>query len=105
MPIEAVVTKWQGGWAIVKDDDGTTPRYISFGEYLEGPGTDSFGVSDEKIFYYSNPDEVLEFYRGHSDGWLMVSWIPVEVGAHVATPSLTLPIQIQLEEVVSIINI
>jgi len=96
------MTKWQGGWAIVKDGDSTTPRYISFGEHLEGPGTDSFGVSDEKIFCYSNADEVLNFYHGHSDGWRMVSWIPVEVGAHVATPSLTLPIQIDILDIINI---
>jgi hypothetical protein len=92
--IETVVNNWQGGWAIVKDDDGTTPRYISFGERLEGPGTDSFGVAEDKIFCYSNFDEVMQFYNGHADGWRMVAWLPVEVGAHVASPSLTIPMQL-----------
>lgn len=96
------MTKWQGGWAIVKDGDSTTPRYVSFGEHLEGPGTDSFGVSDEKIFYYSNAEEVAELFNGHPDGWKIVAWLPVEVGAHVATPALTLPIQIDIQDIINI---
>lgn len=97
------MTKWQGGWAIVRqNDDSPTPHYISFGEYLEGPGTDSFGVSEDKIFYYSNAEEVAELFSGHPDGWKIVAWLPVEVGAHVATPSLTLPIQIDTQDIVNI---
>jgi hypothetical protein len=83
---ENVVTEWQGGWAVVKYEDGAIARYVSFGEPLDGPGTDSFGVSQDKIFLYSNADEVNELRNGHPDGWYISFWLPVEVGAHVATP-------------------
>lgn len=78
--------KRQGGWATVKYDDGAYIRYISFGERLESPGTDSFGVAEEKIFLYSNPDEVTELFSGHPDGWCITHWSPVPVGTHIVTP-------------------
>lgn len=85
--------KWQGAWAVIAFDQPTpqlhgravfVQRYISFGTYLEGPGTDSFGVPDERIFYYAEPDEVEELFRGgHIDGWRILLVMPVAVGAVV----------------------
>lgn len=99
------MTKWQGGWAIGIKGASTIPRYISFGEHLEGPGTDSFGVSDEKIFCYSNADEVQNLrIKVDDDGWRMVAWIPVEAGA----PVVALPILIAMPtqaDILDIVNI
>lgn len=53
----------RGAWVLYRyeDDDPTTePRmgYISFGDYDEDADTDTFGVPDTKVFYYSSAEEL-----------------------------------------------
>jgi hypothetical protein len=48
--------------------------YISFGEYLEDEGTDSYGVPDDDIFHYAeDPDELKTYLKpgAHHDGWFL----------------------------------
>jgi hypothetical protein len=50
--------------------------FISFGEYNEETGLDSFGMFDHHIFFYSNPKEVEEIFcslEGH-DGWEILEY-------------------------------
>lgn len=50
--------------------------FISFGEYNEQTGLDSFGMFDHHIFFYSNPKEVEEIFcslDGH-DGWEILEY-------------------------------
>jgi hypothetical protein len=51
--------------------------YISFGEYDEAKECDSFGVPDDKIFYYcENESELKEHktYTGYEDDFRVLSY-------------------------------
>lgn len=49
-----------GAWCQIKfkSDNEYARWYISFGEYQDDAPTDSFGISDEKIGFYSSWDEL-----------------------------------------------
>lgn len=52
-------------------------QYISLGEYDEENLCDTFGVPDEKIFYYAQPIEFQSLSTTtatHPDGWRIVSY-------------------------------
>lgn len=43
--------------------------YFSFGEYDEESGLDSFGVRDERVFFYAQGEEEMkEFMSGNTSG-------------------------------------
>jgi len=67
-----------GAKAVIVYSHTKTPHdvFISFGEYNEETGLDSFGMFDHHIFFYSNPKEVEEIFcslDGH-DGWEILEY-------------------------------
>lgn len=43
--------------------------YFSFGEYDEEAGTDSFGVPDDRVFFYAQGEqEMKQFVNGQTSG-------------------------------------
>lgn len=53
----------RGAWVEYRyhdEDDTTEPHlgYISFGDYDEDAGTDTYGVHDTRVFYYSSTEEL-----------------------------------------------
>lgn len=43
--------------------------YFSFGEYDEEANTDSFGVPDERVFFYAQGEEEMkQFVNGQTSG-------------------------------------
>lgn len=67
-----------GAKAVIVYSHTKTPFdvFISFGEYNEELGLDSFGMLDQFIFFYSNPKQVEEIFcslEGH-DGWEILEY-------------------------------
>lgn len=53
--IGAVATiKWE------HDDKPVQGMYFSFGEYDEDAGTDTFGVSDDRVFFYAAGEQEMK---------------------------------------------
>ncbi len=44
--------------------------YFSFGEYDEETGLDSYGVNDERVFFYTSPAEIQLLANGQED-WIL----------------------------------
>ena len=67
------VIRWVG-----TDDEENV--YISFGDPVEDEDGDivgdSFGIKDNEIFFYGDPDEEQN-YRNGTEGWTLISWEPV----------------------------
>lgn len=58
---------------IWRDEPGNEETvYISFGNFDEKTGLDSFGVDDEDIFYYSTPEEIENLGEGRD--FRVVHW-------------------------------
>ena len=52
-----------GGWATVRYLDEQEPLgnvYFSFGEYDEETGLDTFGVRDDRVFFYATCEDELK---------------------------------------------
>ena len=74
-----------GAWATIRwADTGQTlaPVYFSFGEFDEDKGTDTFGVRDERIFFYCvNEGELRELMgEGRGEGFTVLDYT-IEVTA------------------------
>jgi hypothetical protein len=63
-----------GAWVSVKykGSDEVYENYISFGEYNQDTDCDSFGVLDEKIFFYCSLKEMLGEWSA-TDDWNIVA--------------------------------
>ena len=49
--------------------------YVSFGELDEDADVDSYGVSDDMIFYYAeNEQELQDYMESPSDAWILVDY-------------------------------
>lgn len=51
-------------WADTREE---SELYFSFGEYNEATDTDSFGVYDGNVFFYTNEGELLSMIGGISN--------------------------------------
>jgi hypothetical protein len=64
-----------------KPEPHTRLMYISLGQYNEDTNRDTFGVHDEKIFYYATPAEIIEAINNPQktvEGWSVgnvVEWV------------------------------
>ena len=61
-------------------DDVECEVYVSFGEYDEKKNCDSFGVNDDKIFFYCKDEEELKTLAKPNNGndWFFTSYDLVE---------------------------
>lgn len=58
--------KWQG-------EDEVYDYYFSFGEFDEPSWSDTLGVHDDKVFYYTRPDLVDSLYEYTYEGWAIIT--------------------------------
>jgi len=69
-PIGAYVTvEW-----IDDSESEYSDVYFSFGDYIEETEKDSFGVSDDKIFYYAEGVEDLDAMKNSTYDFKVISY-------------------------------
>ena len=76
----------RGAWATVRfldETDTLSPVYISFGEYDEDKNQDTFGVHDERIFFYcENEAELIDLMKeGKGADFIVLGYTLEEVTA------------------------
>jgi hypothetical protein len=65
--------KWVG-------EDDPIEYYFSFGEYDEETGQDTFGVNDDRIFFYCSEGDLLKMVGRESQEWEVVRIIEYAEG-------------------------
>jgi len=67
-----------GAYACIQFNDSDTPTsgaYFSFGDYLEAEEMDSYGIHDERIFYYAQGEhDLIALSKPNGGDFVVISY-------------------------------